>query len=83
MTAPAKAIFDVAAYLLNIIDQGNVVGANTTGILLKFLVSKGLILVNQGSGNGEGTGFTSLGNLLAARVVQSTGSELILGNNYQ
>ena len=75
MTDPATAICDGAAYLLSIVDKDTVVGADTTGIHLKILAPKGLIRVNQGSGNGVGTGFTWYVNSLAARVIQSTASE--------
>ena len=40
MTDPATAIYYGSAYLINIIDQGNAVGADTTGMRLKFLGPK-------------------------------------------
>ena len=57
---PPSAICDGAAYLLSIVDKDTVIGANTTGIHLKILAPKGLIRVNQGSGNGVATEFTCL-----------------------
>ena len=75
MTNPATAICDGAAYLLSIVDKDTVVGANTTGIHLKILAPKGLIRVNQGSGNGVATGFTAHGESMAVKVVPITASE--------
>ncbi len=40
MTDHATVICDGATYLLNIFDQGTVVGADTTGMHLKILVPK-------------------------------------------
>ena len=74
MTNPATAICDGAAYLLSIVDKDTVVGANTTGIHLKILAPKGLIRVNQGSGNGVATGFTAHGESMAVKVVPITGN---------
>ena len=51
------------------------VGADTTGIHLKILAPKGLIRVNQGSGNGIATGFTAHGESMAVKVVPITASE--------
>ena len=75
MTDPATAICDGAAYLLSIVDKDTVVGADTTGIHLKILAPKGLIRVNQGSGNGVATGFTAHGESMAVKVVPITASE--------
>ena len=50
-----------AKYLLSIVDKATTVDANTTGIHIKILAPKGLIRVNQGSGNGVATGFTAHG----------------------
>ena len=58
-----------AKYLLSIVDKATTVGANTTGIHIKILAPKGLIRINQGSGNGIATGFTSHGESLAVTVV--------------
>ena len=58
-----------AKYLLSIVDKATTVGANTTGIHIKILAPKGLIRINQGSGNGVATGFTSHGESLAVTVV--------------
>ena len=75
MTDPATAICDGAAYLLSIVDKDTVVGADTTGIHLKILAPKGLIRVNQGSGNGVATGFTAHGESMAVKVVPITANE--------
>ena len=75
MTNPATAICDGAAYLLSIVDKDTVVGADTTGIHLKILAPKGLIRVNQGSGNGVATGFTAHGESMAVKVVPITASD--------
>jgi hypothetical protein len=66
---PPTAKCDGAAYLLSIVDKDTVVGADTTGIHLKILAPKGLIRVNQGSGNGVATGFTAHGESMAVKVV--------------
>ena len=66
---PPSAICDGAAYLLSIVDKDTVVGANTTGIHLKILAPKGLIRVNQGSGNGIATEFTAHGDSMAVKVI--------------
>ena len=72
---PPSAICDGAAYLLSIVDKDTVVGANTTGIHLKILAPKGLIRVNQGSGNGEATEFTAHGDSMAVKVIPVSASE--------
>ena len=59
----------------SIVDKDTVVGADTTGIHLKILAPKGLIRVNQGSGNGVATGFTAHGESMAVKVVPITASE--------
>ena len=61
-----------AKYLLSIVDKATTVGANTTGIHIKILAPKGLIRVNQGSGNGVATGFTAHGESMAVKVVPIT-----------
>jgi len=61
-----------AKYLLSIVDKATNVGANTTGIHIKILAPKGLIRINQGSGNGIATGFTSHGESLAVTVAPIT-----------
>ena len=58
-----------AKYLLSIVDKATTVDANTTGIHIKILAPKGLIRVNQGSGNGVATGFTAHGESMAVKVV--------------
>ena len=75
MTDPPTAKCDGAAYLLSIVDKDTVVGADTTGIHLKILAPKGLIRVNQGSGNGVATGFTAHGESIAVKVVPIAASE--------
>ena len=72
---PPSAICDGAAYLLSIVDKDTVVGANTTGIHLKILAPKGLIRVNQGSGNGVATEFTAHGDSMAVKVIPVSASE--------
>ena len=72
---PPSATCDGAAYLLSIVDKDTVVGANTTGIHLKILAPKGLIRVNQGSGNGVATGFTAHGDSMAVKVIPVSASE--------
>ena len=72
---PPSAICDGAAYLLSIVDKDTVVGANTTGIHLKILAPKGLIRVNQGSGNGVATAFTAHGDSMAVKVIPISASE--------
>ena len=69
---PPTAKCDGAAYLLSIVDKDTVVGADTTGIHLKILAPKGLIRVNQGSGDGVATGFTAHGESMAVKVVPIT-----------
>ena len=64
-----------AKYLLSIVDKATTVDANTTGIHIKILAPKGLIRVNQGSGNGVATGFTAHGESMAVKVVPITQSE--------
>ena len=64
-----------AKYLLSIVDKATTVDANTTGIHIKILAPKGLIRVNQGSGNGVATGFTAHGESMAVKVVPITSSE--------
>ena len=64
-----------AKYLLSIVDKATTVDANTTGIHIKILAPKGLIRVNQGSGNGVATGFTAHGESMAVKVVPITPSE--------
>ena len=63
-----------AKYLLSIVDKATTVDANTTGIHIKILAPKGLIRVNQGSGNGIATGFTAHGESMAVKVVPITAS---------
>ena len=70
---PPSGTCDGAAYLLSIVDKDTVIGANTSGIHLKILAPKGLIRVNQGSGNGVATGFTAHGSSMAVKVVPITG----------
>ena len=72
---PPSAICDGAAYLLSIVDKDTVIGANTTGIHLKILAPKGLIRVNQGSGNGVVTEFTAHGDSMAVKVIPVSASE--------
>ena len=72
---PPSAICDGAAYLLSIVDKDTVIGANTTGIHLKILAPKGLIRVNQGSGNGVATEFTAHGDSMAVKVIPVSASE--------
>mgnify|MGYP001476734293 FL=1 len=72
---PPSAICDGAAYLLSIVDKNTVIGANTTGIHLKILAPKGLIRVNQGSGNGVATEFTAHGDSMAVKVIPVSASE--------
>ena len=72
---PPSAICDGAAYLLSIVDKDTVVGANTTGIHLKILAPKGLIRVNQGSGDGVATEFTAHGDSMAVKVIPVSASE--------
>ena len=72
---PPSAICDGAAYLLSIVDKDTVIGANTTGIHLKILAPKGLIRVNQGSGNGVATEFTAHGDSMAVKVIPISASE--------
>ena len=69
---PPTAKCDGAAYLLSVVDKDTVVGANTTGIHLKILAPKGLIRVNQGSGNGVATAFTAHGDSMAVKVIPIT-----------
>ena len=64
-----------AKYLLSIVDKATTVDANTTGIHIKILAPKGLIRVNQGSGNGVATGFTAHGESMAVKVVPITQSQ--------
>ena len=71
---PPSAICDGAAYLLSIVDKDTTVGENTTGIHLKILAPKGLIRVNQGSGDGVATAFTAHGDSMAVKVVPITSS---------
>ena len=63
-----------AKYLLSIVDKATTVDANTTGIHIKILAPKGLIRVNQGSGNGVATGFTAHGESMAVKVIPITAS---------
>lgn len=63
-----------AKYLLSIVDKATTVDENTTGIHIKILAPKGLIRVNQGSGNGVATGFTAHGESMAVKVVPITAS---------
>ena len=63
-----------AKYLLSIVDKATTVDANTTGIHIKILAPKGLIRVNQGSGNGIATGFTAHGESMAVKVIPITAS---------
>ena len=63
-----------AKYLLSIVDKATTIDANTTGIHIKILAPKGLIRVNQGSGNGVATGFTAHGESMAVKVVPITAS---------
>jgi len=72
---PPTAKCDGAAYLLSIVDKDTIVGSNTTGIHLKILAPKGLIRVNQGTGDGVATGFTSHGGSIAVKVIPITTSE--------
>ena len=72
---PPSATCDGAAYLLSIVDKDTVIGANTTGIHLKILAPKGLIRVNQGSGNGVATEFTAHGDSMAVKVIPVSASE--------
>tara|TARA_B100001989_G_scaffold39768_1_gene24333 strand:- start:104 stop:826 length:723 start_codon:yes stop_codon:yes gene_type:complete len=72
---PPSAICNGAAYLLSIVDKDTVIGANTTGIHLKILAPKGLIRVNQGSGNGVATEFTAHGDSMAVKVIPVSASE--------
>ena len=72
---PPSAICDGAAYLLSIVDKDTVIGANTTGIHLKILAPKGLIRVNQGSGNGVATEFTAHGDSMAVKVIPVSASD--------
>ena len=72
---PPSAICTGAAYLLSIVDKDTVVGANTTGIHLKILAPKGLIRVNQGSGDGVATEFTAHGDSMAVKVIPISASE--------
>ena len=72
---PPSAVCDGAAYLLSIVDKDTVIGANTTGIHLKILAPKGLIRVNQGSGNGVATEFTAHGDSMAVKVIPVSASE--------
>ena len=72
---PPSAICDGAAYLLSIVDKDTVIGANTTGIHLKILAPKGLIRVNQGSGDGVATEFTAHGDSMAVKVIPVSASE--------
>ena len=72
---PPSAICDGAAYLLSIVDKDTVIGANTKGIHLKILAPKGLIRVNQGSGNGVATEFTAHGDSMAVKVIPVSASE--------
>ena len=72
---PPSAVCDGAAFLLSIVDKDTVVGANTTGIHLKILAPKGLIRVNQGSGNGVATEFTAHGDSMAVKVIPVSASE--------
>ena len=71
---PPSAICDGAAYLLSIVDKDTVIRANTTGIHLKILAPKGLIRVNQGSGNGVATEFTAHGDSMAVKVIPISAS---------
>ena len=64
-----------AKYLLSIVDKVTNVGANTTGIHIKILAPKGLIRINQGTGNGIATGFTSHGESLAVTVAPIAANE--------
>ena len=72
---PPSGTCDGAAYLLSIVDKDTVIGANTTGIHLKILAPKGLIRVNQGSGDGVATAFTAHGSSMAVKVIPITASE--------
>ncbi len=63
-----------AKYLLSIVDKTTTVDVNTTGIHIKILAPKGLIRVNQGSGNGVATGFTAHGESMAVKVIPITAS---------
>ena len=72
---PPSAKCDGAAYLLSIVDKDTVVGGDTTGIHLKILAPQGLIQVNQGSGDGVATAFTSHGDSMAVKVIPITSSE--------
>ena len=63
-----------AKYLLSIVDKATTIDANTTGIHIKILAPKGLIRVNQGSGNGVATGFTAHGESMAVKVIPITAS---------
>ena len=74
-STPPSGTCDGAAYLLSIVDKDTVIGANTTGIHLKILAPKGLIRVNQGSGDGVATAFTAHGSSMAVKVVPITASE--------
>ena len=74
-STPPSGTCDGAAYLLSIVDKDTVVGANTTGIHLKILAPKGLIRVNQGSGDGVATAFTAHGSSMAVKVIPITSSE--------
>ena len=53
------------AYLLSIVDKDTVVGTNNTWIHLKILAPKGLIRVNQGSGDVVATAFIDHGSSMA------------------
>ena len=75
LSNPPSATCDGAAYLLSIVDKDTVIGANTTGIHLKILAPKGLIRVNQGSGNGVATEFTAHGDSMAVKVIPVSASE--------
>ena len=70
-----SAYCDGAKYLLSIVDKSTTVDSDTTGIHLKILAPKGLIRVNQGSGNGVVTGFTAHGASMAVKVIPISASE--------
>ena len=70
-----SAYCDGAKYLLSIVDKATTVGSDTTGIHIKILAPKGLIRINQGSGNGVATGFTAHGASMAVKVVPISASE--------
>jgi len=57
------------------VDKDTVIGANTTGIHLKILAPKGLIIVYQGNGNGVATEFTAHGDSMAVEVIPVSASE--------